>query len=263
MSEWFQTKVKFLRQMDNGLVKEITEQYLVDAMSFTETEARAMQEVGEGTRSVTMMTIARSPIKEVVFYGDTDLWFKTRVTYSLMDEVTEKEKKVTTHFLVNANDVKEAYERTEEHLKEMLVPFQIPKIEESPIIDVFQRGQSMRPKHVDDVASDLRKESKADSLIEEKIGFKLPKKVTDPTADQAFDPSTDEEIDANLAYKNRRYTVWKMIADAGFTALESDQDEIEGMAKACESKEEFCSLIRDFDIDAHNGGLIWDFLQES
>ena len=145
MSEWFQAKVKFLRQMDNGLIKQITEQYLVDALSFTETESRVMQEVGEGMREVTMMSVARSNIKEVVFYGDTDLWWKVKVTYSLMDEETEKEKKVTTYLLVNSNDLKEAYYRTEEHLREMLVPFQIPKIEESPIIDVYQYQQGLRP----------------------------------------------------------------------------------------------------------------------
>lgn len=145
MAEWFQAKVKFLRQMDNGLIKQITEQYLVDALSFTETEARVMQEVGEGMREVTMMSVARSNVKEVVFYGDTDMWFKTKITYSSLDEETEKERKITTYFLVNANDVKEAYERTEVHLKDMLVPFQIPKIEESPIVDVFQHVQGLRP----------------------------------------------------------------------------------------------------------------------
>lgn len=138
MSQWFQSKVKFLRQMDNGLIKQIVEQYLVDAMSFTEAEARVMKEVGEGMREVETVAIAKSNIKEVVFYGDTDLWWKVKVTYNLMDEDTEKEKKVTTYLLVNANDLKEAYERTEEHLREMLVPFQIPKIEESPIIEIYQ-----------------------------------------------------------------------------------------------------------------------------
>ena len=107
-------------------------------MSFTECEARVLKEQGEGVREVTCQSIARSPIKEVVFYGDTDMWHKVKVCYSLMDEETEKEKKVTTYFLVNSKDVKEAYARTEEHLKEMLVPFTIPKVEESPIVEVYE-----------------------------------------------------------------------------------------------------------------------------
>lgn len=131
--------------MDNGLIKSITEQYLVDSMSFTEAEGRVMTEAGEGMREVTVVSIKRSAIKETVMYGDTDLFFKVKVSYELMDEETEKSKKVNTYLLVNANDAKEAYERTEEHLKEMLVPFSIVSIAESPIIEVYQYQKGLRP----------------------------------------------------------------------------------------------------------------------
>jgi len=164
MSEWFQSKVKFLRQMDNGLIKSITEQYLVDAMSFTEAEARVTAEIGEGMRKVTMRAISRSNIKEVVFYGDTDLFWKVKVKYALMDEETEKEKKITTYLLVNANDAKEAYERTEEHLKEMLAPFTIDSVVASPIIDVYQYEQALRPKASDTVVQDLQNEAAVSSV---------------------------------------------------------------------------------------------------
>jgi hypothetical protein len=156
--------------MDNGLIKKITEQYLIDAMSFTEAEARAYKEAGEGMREVQAVAISRSNIKEVVFYGDTDMWHKCKVCYNLMDEDTEKEKKVTTYLLVNSENVKEAYERCEEHLKEMLVPFTIPQIVESPIIDVYQYEQALRPKAFADKAQDLQNEDKvtkrAQQLIE-------------------------------------------------------------------------------------------------
>lgn len=145
MPEWFQTKVKFLRQMDNGLIKAVSEQYLVDAMSFTEAESRIMLEVGNDSREITMMSVARSNIKEVVFYGDTDMWFKCKMTYVLADEESEKEKKVTTYLLVNASDVREAYDRCEEHLKEMLVPYAVPSIQESPIVEVYQYQPGLRP----------------------------------------------------------------------------------------------------------------------
>jgi hypothetical protein len=163
--------------MDNGLIAQIVEQCLVDAMSFTEAEARITAEIGEGMREVEMMAIAKSPIKEVVMYGDTDLFFKCKVCYVLTDEDTEKEKKITTYLLVNANDAREAYDRCEEHLKEMLVPFTIPKIEESPIIDVYQYQKSA-PAGFKKVIDDLKASgatieigrTKSDALIESKIG---------------------------------------------------------------------------------------------
>jgi len=177
--------------MDNGLIKEIKEVYLVDSMSFTECEARVFEQVGEGMREITMMAIAKSPIKEVVFYGDTDLWWKVCVKYELQDEESDKVKKITTYLLVNANDLKESYERTEEHLREMIVPFRITKSEESPIVDVFEYKKEARPRHVVDKATDLKSEAtaKADKIIESKIG------AADPTNGQAHGFSMVDEAE--------------------------------------------------------------------
>jgi hypothetical protein len=135
---YFQVKVSFLRQQNDGTIKKESEQYLVDAMSFTETEARVIREMGESVRELYIDSVARSPIQEVVSYGDTDLWFKCKVVYRIMDETTEKEKKNTLYILVNANDVNEAYDRCKDHLKSMLVPFEIPKVEETAICEIYQ-----------------------------------------------------------------------------------------------------------------------------
>lgn len=170
MPEWFQTKVKFLRQMDNGLIKRISEQYLVDAMSFTEAESRITMELADNQREVTMVAITKSNIREVVFYGDTDLWFKAKVTYSVADEDTEKEKKVTTYLLVNANDVRETYDRVQEHLKEMLVPFQIPQIQETQIMEVYDFQAGFRPGLRKATEEDYVGEEAEDSLPEIKPG---------------------------------------------------------------------------------------------
>jgi len=101
-----------------------------------------------------------------------------------MDEATEKEKKVTTYFLVNANDAKEAYERTEEHLKEMLVPFTIPKIEESPIIEVYQYEKAAPKGHVKREAGDV---SPAELLY-----MSLPSSDKNTIVDKFFDNGADE-----------------------------------------------------------------------
>jgi len=138
MNQYFFAKVSFLRQQNDGTIKKESEQYLVDAMSFTETEARVIKEVGESVRELTMDAISRSPITEIVPYGDTDLWFKCKVVYKDIDPDSGKEKKTTLYILVNANDAHEAYERCKDHLKEMLVPFEIPKVEETAICEIYQ-----------------------------------------------------------------------------------------------------------------------------
>ena len=46
MSQWFETKVKYDKTMlDTGAIKSVTEPYLVDALSFTEAEARITKEM--------------------------------------------------------------------------------------------------------------------------------------------------------------------------------------------------------------------------
>lgn len=139
MGYWFQCKIKILRETGEGLVKSVTENYLVDAMTFTEAENRIIQELGSSNSGeLNMQSMSRSNIKEVVFYGDTDRWFKAKVTYVTLDEEAEKEKKVVSYLLINSETVREAYDRIQEHTKEWLVPLTIIKIEESNIVDVIE-----------------------------------------------------------------------------------------------------------------------------
>ena len=42
---WFICKVKYGKMLENGLQKKVTEAYLVDALSFTEAEARIIEEI--------------------------------------------------------------------------------------------------------------------------------------------------------------------------------------------------------------------------
>lgn len=45
MSTWFECKVKYDKMMENGMQKKVTEPYMVDALSFTEAEARIIKEM--------------------------------------------------------------------------------------------------------------------------------------------------------------------------------------------------------------------------
>lgn len=42
---WFESKVRYGKTMENGKDKKVVEPYLVDALSFTEAEARTIEEV--------------------------------------------------------------------------------------------------------------------------------------------------------------------------------------------------------------------------
>ncbi|MCH7408295.1 DUF4494 domain-containing protein [Belliella sp. DSM 111904] len=138
MRVWFLCKVKYAKENEEGLLKNVSEQYLVDAVSFTEAEARIYDLLGSVIRGDFQVTnISKSNIVDVFPYEDIDIWHKCKITYIITDADSGKEKKVTQFMLVTAHDVKEAYERIFESLNNMLVTFRVPDITESPIVEVF------------------------------------------------------------------------------------------------------------------------------
>lgn len=45
MHSWFECKVSFEKIQENGMQKKVTEPYLIDALSYTEAEARIIEEI--------------------------------------------------------------------------------------------------------------------------------------------------------------------------------------------------------------------------
>ncbi|BDD09866.1 hypothetical protein FUAX_22980 [Fulvitalea axinellae] len=139
MNSWFLCKIKYKKEDDKGVLKSIAESYLVDAISFTEAEARIHEEVGSLISGEFLISnLNKTKILDVFGYDDADLWYRCKITYVLADEESGKEKKVTNFMLVAANDAKQAYDRITESLSTMLVPFRIPEVVETPILEIFR-----------------------------------------------------------------------------------------------------------------------------
>lgn len=130
--------VKYNKENEQGLLKSVSEKYLIDAVSFTEAEARIYDLLGSVIRGDFQVTgIAKSNVNDVFFYEDIDIWHQCKVTYTVADADSGKEKKVTQYMLVSAPNVKDAYERIHESLSNMLVSFQVPEIKETNIVEIF------------------------------------------------------------------------------------------------------------------------------
>jgi len=138
MNTWHTVKVKYTKQLQDGTLKRVTEPYLVNSISFTDAEARIHQEVGEFTRGEFLVKgISKIDLADIFHYDDADVWYKAKVSYVTEDADGGKEKMISNNFLVSAHNVKEAYERIEESLKGLQVDFDIPKIEKTPILEIF------------------------------------------------------------------------------------------------------------------------------
>jgi hypothetical protein len=138
MNSWFTIKVKYTKQLEDGRLKRVTEPYLVDAISFTDAEARIYEEVGTNVKGEFIITgISKTDYADIFYYEDADDWYKCKLTYVSVDADSGKEKKISNNFLVTAHNVKQAYERIKESLADMTVTFEVPSIMLSPIVEVM------------------------------------------------------------------------------------------------------------------------------
>jgi hypothetical protein len=147
-SEWFECKVRYDKTLENGLIKKVTETYLVDALSFTEAEKRFIEEITPFMTGEFIVTdIKRARISE--FFDSEDLsddrWFRARIAYITLDEKTGVEKRTAQNVLIQANDFHKAINRLDEGMKGTLGEWVIVTVTETAIIDVFKFKVSDEP----------------------------------------------------------------------------------------------------------------------
>ena len=96
MHTWFECRIRYEKVMENGMQKKVTESYLVDALSFTEAEARIIEEMTPFISGVfTVSNIKRAGYSEI-FPSDVecdDRWFKCKLCYIALDDKSGAEKK--------------------------------------------------------------------------------------------------------------------------------------------------------------------------
>lgn len=135
---WYECKIKYRKTHETGEQKVTTDTYLLDAVSYTEAEARITEEMAAYTSEEFRITnIKVANFSEVHPFENSDRWFKSKVSLVALDEESGKERKTNIYLLVQANDIKEAFENTTKAMADTMGDYTIPSITESPILDVF------------------------------------------------------------------------------------------------------------------------------
>lgn len=135
---WFECKVKYRKIDETGKQKVVTEPYLVDALSFTEAESRINAEMANYiSEEFKVVNIKVANFSEIHPFENSDRWFRSKVSLLAYDEESGKERRSNIYLLIQANNVKEAYENTEQVMQNTMGEYSIPAISESPIVDVF------------------------------------------------------------------------------------------------------------------------------
>lgn len=140
-NDWFECKIKYDKTMENGLVKKVSEPYLVDALSFTEAEKRIIDEISPFmTGEFEVSDIKRAKYAEFfeTLEESADKWFKAKLVFITLDEKKGTEKKTSQNVLVQSSDLRSAIARLDEGMKNSMMDYTIASIAETPIMDVFR-----------------------------------------------------------------------------------------------------------------------------
>ena len=138
-AQWFEYKIKYEKVMEDGLKKQVVEQYVVDGLSFAEAEQRIIEEMSQYiSGEFEVADVKKAAYKEIFFMSDvakkfhnevedlkralhkgdmekadevfhrpleeqnnTDTrWYKAKLQFITIDEKTEKEKRTNVTYLV-------------------------------------------------------------------------------------------------------------------------------------------------------------------
>lgn len=137
---WFICKVRYEKVMENGLNKKVTESYLVDALSYTEAEARIIEEVTPFiSGEFTVSDIKRVNYSEL-FTSDeesADRWFEGRLEFITLDEKSGSEKKTKTTVLIEAADIRDAMKKLDEGMRGTMADYNAVSLKETALMDVY------------------------------------------------------------------------------------------------------------------------------
>ena len=142
---WFECKIRYEKVMEDGLQKKVNENYVVDALSFSEAEKRITEEMSSYiSGEFEVADIKKAAYKEIFFTDDNiaDKWYKAKLQFITIDEKTEKEKRSTVNYLVQAGSMNGAMKHIDEVMGGTMIDYVVSSVAETTLMDVFEYGKT-------------------------------------------------------------------------------------------------------------------------
>ena len=140
-ASWFECKIRYEKTMEDGLPKKVSEVYVVDALSFSEAEERIMEEMlPYNLVDIEIVDVKIAPYREIFFADDNlaDQWFKAKLSFITIDERSNKEKRTSMMYLVNAGNISSAISNIDKVMSGTMIDYVTTSISATKIFDVFE-----------------------------------------------------------------------------------------------------------------------------
>ncbi len=129
-SDWYETKIRYEKTMEDGMQKKVSEQYVVDALSFTEAENKIIEEMSSYiSGEFTITDIKHASYKEIFFSENVN----------------------DDYYLVQASSFPGAVKHIEEVMGTTQIDYVISNLAETMIMDVYEHVTTKKPAERNDV----------------------------------------------------------------------------------------------------------------
>ena len=138
---WFECKIRYEKIMEDGLPKKINDVYVVDALSFSEAEERIIEEMSSYiSGEIEIVDVKIAPYREIFFADDNlaDQWFKAKLSFITIDERSNKEKRTSVMYLVNAGNISSVINNIDKVMSGTMIDYVTTSISATKIFDVFE-----------------------------------------------------------------------------------------------------------------------------
>ena len=125
-SDWFEVSLRYRKISEDGREKSVTEQYVVDSISFSEAEERILKEMGQFIRG----DYSVKAIKKK--------WYKAKLQFIIIDENTGKEKRSNVIYLVQSSSLNAVCKSIDEIMDGSFFDYESMSVQETKILDVFK-----------------------------------------------------------------------------------------------------------------------------
>lgn len=132
---YFETKATYDNVVEDGSVKRVTDVFLVGAVSFTDAEARTIDDVSSRVNGDYLVCAVKRSKVDVVVNADAPRYYNVKYGIITVDEKTGAEKRAMVHVLVGAEDFLDAVVEFQDYMKGCVADYDIVSVAESVVCD--------------------------------------------------------------------------------------------------------------------------------
>lgn len=143
--KFFIVGVRYQKTLEDGTEAMTTEQYVVDALSWTECEARTLDNMKVYVSDdLDITTMKKAQFGELFLSeaDDEDRYYECVMNFITIDEKTGKEKRTKVRYLVQGKSLENARKNVDEAMGKTMIDYDITSIKETSIMDVFLHNQN-------------------------------------------------------------------------------------------------------------------------